>query len=95
MTDGTPKLMVQRSSLISLHRLSPSSQTPGYTIFIPISAAVYGSPHPFAWNIGTTSSTQSRSLNPMAPFSATTTEWRTVERWLYSTPLGAPVVPLV
>jgi hypothetical protein len=52
-------------------------------------------PQALTWNIGTTG----RMLSPAEQFSASGSAaakvCSTVERWLYSTPLGLPVVPEV
>jgi hypothetical protein len=48
-----------------------------------------------AWNIGTIGSTRSWSDSPIALAAQNAMLCRYVERWLYTTPLGIPVVPLV
>ncbi len=45
-----------------------------------------------AWNIGTTGRMTSRSLTASALAVMHASVWSTVERWLYTTPLGLPVV---
>jgi hypothetical protein len=45
--------------------------------------------------MGTTGSTLSRALKFSASGKAPEYACKTVERWLYNTPLGLPVVPLV
>ena len=45
--------------------------------------------------MGTTGSTVSRALTFIASGNAPAKACKTVERWLYKTPLGLPVVPLV
>ncbi len=52
-----------------------------------------GSPHAFAWNIGTTGSTVSLSLRPSESARQTVMACKTLDRWLYTTPFGLPVVP--
>ena len=61
----------------------------------PIIHAAYGMPHTLAWNIGTITSIRSFSLSARVAVEVIITECRYVERWLYITPLGLPVVPLV
>ena len=67
----------------------------GNTRSAPIIHAAYGTPHAFAWNIGTITSILSFSARAMLAVDVTIIECRKVLRWLYITPLGLPVVPLV
>ena len=48
-----------------------------------------------AWNCGTIASTTSVSVSPNDSFMQTCMECSQIDRWLYTTPLGLPVVPLV
>lgn len=66
---------------------------PGKTSFAPTVIAMYGTPHAAAWNIGTTGNMTSVPEQPRLSGIAATIAWNTVERWLYTTPFGAPVVP--
>ena len=52
-------------------------------------------PQALTWNIGTTGRMQSRADRASESGSAPAQACSSVERWLYSTPLGLPVVPLV
>ena len=52
-------------------------------------------PHEFAWNMGTTGRMTSDSLTPSESAIIAPMVWRYVLRWLYTTPFGLPVVPLV
>ncbi|NVI86990.1 hypothetical protein HUX53_06845 [Actinomadura sp. BRA 177] len=47
------------------------------------------------WNIGTIGITTSRSLIAKLSAPRSISACRTIDRWLYSTPLGRPVVPEV
>jgi len=68
---------------------------PGITSDAPAIAAVYGKPHALAWNIGTTGRIVSRSLMLNTAALIDANECSHVERWLYRTPFGWPVVPVV
>jgi hypothetical protein len=48
-----------------------------------------------AWNIGTTGMMRSDSRAPSESASSAPIVCRNVLRWLYTTPFGLPVVPLV
>jgi hypothetical protein len=50
-------------------------------------------PHDIAWNIGEIKATLSSSEMLQASGRAAANECNTLLRWLYSTPLGLPVVP--
>src|ERR1044072_8234170 len=93
--DGTPADNVTFSFSKSSCRLAPSNAAPGNTSFAPVSAQQYGKPHALTWNIGTTGSTTSRADKFSASGRQAAYVCSMVERWLYSTPLGLPVVPEV
>src|SRR5262245_2622849 len=92
---GTPAATVTFSLIMRSMRLGGSRCGPGKMIRAPIIADVYGSPHALTWTLGTTGSTVSARDSPSVSGSADTIECSIVERWLYTTPLGRPVVPLV
>ncbi len=50
-------------------------------------------PHALTWNIGTIISSRSDSSSRNAP--QTPKQCSQMDRWLYTTPLGSPVVPVV
>jgi len=66
---------------------------PGNTSREPASAAAYGMPQAFAWNMGTMGIAASEARRPIASGLSTPRECSTVERCEYSTPFGLPVVP--
>ena len=66
---------------------------PGITNFDPTIVPANGNPQAPTWNIGTIGRMQSSADTPMLSTSACPYVCRTVERWLYSAPLGFPVVP--
>ena len=68
---------------------------PGITRLAPLATAACASPHALAWNIGTTGRMTSLSRTPRLSTVIAPIVWRNVERWLYTTPFGLPVVPLV
>jgi hypothetical protein len=68
---------------------------PGMTSDAPAITAAWQSPQAFAWNIGTTGITRSRSDTAAASATIAPIECSTVERCEYTTPFGWPVVPLV
>ena len=90
---GTPADSVTFSDSNNSMRLAPSSCAPGNTSFAPTSGALYGRPQAFTWNIGTTGRTTSRAESPRASGRHAPNAWSSVDRWLYSTPFGLPVVP--
>src|SRR5215469_15205047 len=92
-TVGTAQLMVTPSFSISSIRLSGSRCGPGRTNLQPAMAAVYGSPHPLAWNMGEQSNATSYWESPQQSGSAWQRVCRTCVRCEYKTPLGLPVVP--
>ncbi len=92
---GTPAVIVTCSWASMRATLRPSLNTPMNTCFAPVSAAVYGRPQAFTWNIGTIAMTVSRSPTSSASLGALARLCSSVERCEYSTPLGLPVVPLV
>ena len=92
---GTAPANVTRSSATICASAAGSIRGPGSTSLLPASAAAYGRPQAFAWNIGTIGSTVSRSRRPSESAWLASSEWSTVERCEYTTPFGKPVVPLV
>ena len=52
-------------------------------------------PHELAWNMGTTMSTHEPLESASASGSAAVSACSTLERCVYMTPFGSPVVPLV
>jgi hypothetical protein len=79
---GTAPEKVGRSAPISLHRGSACKNLPGRMKSAPAIQPAYGSPHAFAWNIGTMGSMRSLSSKANAPPRQAAKEWRNVERWL-------------
>ncbi|MCY1362035.1 hypothetical protein D9M69_487330 [compost metagenome] len=65
------------------------------TSLAPTIGAEYGMPQALAWNMGTASSSVICEHTPKVSGAHSISECSTVERWLYSTPLGLPVVPEV
>ena len=92
---GTPALNVTFSPSNSSYSDLPSRCGPGNTSLAPTSGTEYGKPQALTWNIGTTGSTESLADRLSASGKAIAKVCSTVLRWLYSTPLGLPVVPLV
>ena len=92
-TVGTPAEHVTCSASNSSYSDLPSRCGPGNTILQPTIAPTYGRPHALTWNIGTTGRMTSRAETFSASGRAAASVCSTVERWLYSTPLGLPVVP--
>ena len=90
---GTPALKVTCSDSNSAYSDAPSRNGPGITSLAPVMAAVYGMPQALTWNIGTMGRITSRVEQFIASGSAAPYECSTMERWLYSAPLGLPVVP--
>src|SRR3954468_7641911 len=94
-TVGTPADTVTPSASNSSYRLLPSRNGPGNTSLAPTMHAAYGRPQALTWNMGTTG----RMVSPADQFSASgralAIVCSIVERWLYSAPLGLPVVPEV
>ena len=68
---------------------------PGNTSLAPVNGAAYGMPQAFTWNMGTTGKATSRADMFKASGRAAAYACSTVERWVYSTPFGWPVVPEV
>jgi hypothetical protein len=62
---------------------------------VPIAGAEKAMPQLLAWNKGTTGNIVSAADVPSASRELAISEWMTLERWEYSTPLGSPVVPEV
>ena len=94
-TVGTPAAKLTFSDSINSKIDLPSMAGPGKTSLAPVIAAAYGRPQALTWNIGTTGSTESRALMLSASGMQPANACRMVERWLYNTALGLPVVPLV
>ena len=92
---GTPAAMVTFSDSSNETMACGARSGPGMTRDAPERTAVYGMPHAFAWNIGTTGRTLSRSLMLNTAELIDASECSHVERWLYRTPFGLPVVPVV
>ena len=61
----------------------------------PEATAAWARPQALAWNIGTTGMITSASRAPNESTVIAPNVCRNVLRWLYSTPFGLPVVPLV
>ena len=68
---------------------------PGNTMLDPASSPAYGRPQALTWNIGTIGMSTSRSDRASASAVSAITECSSVDRWLYTTPFGLPVVPEV
>ncbi len=92
-TVGTPAEIVTPSASNSATRPCGERSGPGYTSRAPAVVARKGYPHAAAWNIGTTGSTT--SVGAMAMLARFEIVWRYVERCVYATPFGFPVVPEV
>ena len=61
----------------------------------PEATPAWARPQALAWNIGTTGRIRSDSRIPTESANMAAMVCKTVLRWLYTTPLGLPVVPLV
>ena len=83
------------SSTIRFAIALPDRSGPGITRFAPDATAACARPHALAWNIGTTGRMVSLSRAPSESTVIAPKVCRNVERWLYTTPFGLPVVPLV
>ncbi|MNT94129.1 hypothetical protein D3C86_1709820 [compost metagenome] len=92
---GTPPEKVTPSLLISSCRLRPSILSQGSTNLQPLIAAANGRPQAVPWYSDEHGITQSKADRPNAPLRPAASACSTTERWLYSTPLGSPVVPEV
>ena len=77
---GTAPENVGRSSLMKRESGSAWRNCAGMRKSAPAIQHEYGSPHAFAWNIGTIGSTRSWSLIPRPPAEHAAKEWSTVER---------------
>ncbi len=64
---------------------------PGYVIALPPVTALNGNPHAAAWNMGTMGSTLSVGVRGIMASVLIVCTY--VERCVYATPLGLPVVP--
>ena len=82
---------VSRRSTIAFGSAAPARNT----CFAPAPAAAYGSPQALAWNIGTIGKTVSPGPTLHAVAEVAASACRKVERCVYATPLGEPVVPEV
>ena len=65
------------------------------TSVAPVATAAWARPQALAWNIGTTGRMTSLSRAPRLSAVIAPIVCRNVDRWVYTTPLGLPVVPLV
>ena len=92
---GTPAATVTFSSTIKLAIALPERSGPGITKLAPDATAACARPHALAWNIGTTGKMMSLSRAPSESAVIAPNVCKYVERWLYTTPFGLPVVPLV
>jgi hypothetical protein len=94
-TVGTAMARVARSA--AMNRASGAAWVNrfGSSRSAPTSQPAYGMPQALPWNMGTTGSSRSYWFSPSASPEHTPSECRNVERWLYTTPFGQPVVPLV
>ncbi len=92
---GTPADIVTSSSEMNWTRRAGSMNLWGNVCLQPSMEAQNGKPHPMAWNIGTIPQTASTADRLMASVMAWVMVCRYVERFVYMTPLGLPVVPLV
>ena len=59
----------------------------------PVATAACARPHALAWNIGTTGKITSDSQVARLSTIIAPIVCMNVERWLYTTPFGLPVVP--
>ena len=66
---------------------------PGMTSVAPEATAAWARPQALAWNMGTTGRMTSRSHAPRLSAVIAPMVCRKVERCVYTTPLGLPVVP--
>ena len=92
---GTPAATVTFSSTMSCAMALPERSGPGITNDAPEATAACARPHALAWNIGTTGKITSLSRAPKLSTVIAPNVCRYVLRWLYTTPFGLPVVPLV
>ncbi len=94
-TVGTAMARVARSSAMNRASGAACANRLGSSRSAPTSQEAYGIPQALAWNMGTTGSSRSYWFSPRASPEQMPSECRNVDRWLYTTPLGRPVVPLV
>ena len=92
---GTAAARVARSAAMKAASGAAWANRFGSSRSAPTSQAAYGMPQALPWNMGTTGSTRSYWLSPRASPEDTPSVCRNVDRWLYTTPFGMPVVPLV
>ena len=92
---GTPAASVTFSCSIRSASAGGERSGPGITNDDPAKMPAWHSPQALAWNIGTTGRITSASQTPTPSAIIAPNECSTVERWLYTTPFGLPVVPLV
>ena len=90
---GTPPVNVGRSCRMKSQSPCGCRNRPGSSRSLPTIQPAYGVPHALTWNIGTMISR--RPLSSRRNVAHTANECRYTERWLYTTPLGSPVVPVV
>ena len=94
-TVGTAPVSVGRVSWMIRDNGAACRNCCGKIRSAPTIHAAYGTPHALAWNIGTITSMRSCSPSAMLAVDVTIIECMYVLRWLYMTPFGLPVVPLV
>ena len=94
-TVGTAAASVARSAAMNRASGAACANRFGSSRSAPTSQAAYGMPQALPWNMGTTGSTRSFWLIARASPELTPSVCRNADRWLYTTPFGSPVVPLV
>ena len=92
---GTPGPTVTPSSTISRCRNAVSALRPGSTSLAPNIGPKNGIAQPLQWKNPGTPRIASSAHNPQPLPPPVESAFRTVPRWLYSAPFGAPVVPEV
>ena len=92
---GTPAATVTRSVSIRVSRAPGERSGPGITSVAPDATPACASPHALAWNMGTTGKMMSRSDAPRESAIMAPKVCRVIDRCVYTTPLGFPVVPEV
>ena len=85
---GTPAVRVTPSVRIRLLMAWGERSAPGNTRSDPASTPAWHSPQALAWNMGTTGRTTSVSLTARLSARQAAMEWRTIDRWEYTTPWG-------
>ena len=92
---GTPAATVTFSSTTRSAIAGPDRSGPGSTSVAPLATPAWARPHALAWNIGTTGRITSDSRAPSESAIIAPIVCKKVLRWVYTTPFGLPVVPLV